>query len=561
MEALLALLRALRLALDLLLLVLDLNFFLVSSLVSALRWVLCAACGLPAACGDALVRAGRGAAALALRGRELAQRGVCAALGGGQALCRQAGEALGIAGSLLLYLANSLLNVCLLGAQDLLTLLAALGDALAAPLLRAAELLAACLAHVSSAAIALSILLWSPCQLAFELLCAAAELFVSVFFVNVYGLGLLLLLVAAGALLLNPALLGTLLAHLLAHLRALPAPRRLQRDAWRLYQVAVLSLGMAVAAQPWRRLAEWALQVMDWSLQVTNWSRGGRGMNQGSAQRGAVAVPRALAPRRVVLGPVLGYGEELVAPPRAGTAHGRVTLGRVLDDDEELLEAAQVAPPRAGTAHGRRTLGQVLDDDEELVAPPRAGTAHGRRTLGQVLDDDEELVAPPRAGTAHGRRTLGQVLDDDEELVAPPRAGTAHGRVTLGRVLDDDDELPEVAEVPLPRPALSRGAAGQRPQAPREEPGTAWGNPRNQQRNAGSAEGAADGDPWALLKEQEERKKCVICQDQTKTVLLLPCRHLCLCQECTEVLLQQAIYQRNCPLCRQMILQTLNVYL
>ncbi|KAJ7420871.1 ring finger protein 26 [Willisornis vidua] len=511
MDALLALLRALRLALDLLLLVLDLNFFLVSSLVSALRWVLCAACGLPAACGDALVRAGRGAAALALRGRELAQRGACAALGCGQALCRQAGEALGIAGSLLLYLANSLLNVCLLGAQDLLTLLAALGDALAAPLLRAAELLAACLAHVSSAAIALSILLWSPCQLAFELLCAAAELFVSVFFVNVYGLGLLLLLVAAGALLLNPALLGTLLAQLLAHLRALPAPQRLQRDAWRLYQVAILSVGMAVAAQPWRRLAEWALQVMDWSLQVTNWSRGGRGMNQGSAQRGAVAVPRALAPRRAMLGQVLGYDEELVAPPRAGTAHGRVTLDRVLDDDEELLEAAQVAPPRAGTAHGRRTLGQVLDDDEELVAPPRAGTAHGRVTLGRELDDDEELL--------------------------------------------------EVAQVPLPRPALSRGAAGQRPQAPREEPGTAWGNPRNQQRNAGSAEGAADGDPWALLKEQEERKKCVICQDQTKTVLLLPCRHLCLCQECTEVLLQQAIYQRNCPLCRQMILQTLNVYL
>ncbi|NXG26559.1 RNF26 ligase, partial [Grallaria varia] len=329
-------------------------------------------------------------------------------------------------------LANSLLNACLLGAQGLLALLAALGSALAAPLLRAAELLSALLAHVSSGAVALAILLWSPCRLALELLAAAAELFVSVFFVNIYGLGLLLLLVGVGAVALNPGLLWALLEQL----RALPALRRLRRDAWRLCQLAVLGVGMAVASQPWRRLADWALQVMDWSLQVTTWSRGGRGVNQRSGQRGAAAVPRVLA-------------------------HGRVALDRA--------------------------------------------------AVGRLLDDDE------------------------------------------------DEELLDVAQVPLPRPALSRAAAGQRPQAPREEPGTSWGKAPRKRRP--SAEGSPDDDPWVLLKEQEERKKCVICQDQTKTVLLLPCRHLCLCQECTEVLLQQAIYQRNCPLCRQMILQTLNVYL
>ncbi|NWU22455.1 RNF26 ligase, partial [Dyaphorophyia castanea] len=413
---------------DLLLPVLDLNFALCCWLGSALLWLLLAAAG---ACGDALALVLGCCAAtegLGVGTRLLMDLGraclagtrrlftLLAALWDSLArsnlgvsellatfLARVSGRATAVSIQLwphcqlafkllcsatvvfisIYFLLYSLAVVCHSGAQSLSTLFVPLWDSLTGLIFGVTGLLAAFLAHVSSGAIAVSMLLWWPCQMAFELLCSVTKVFISICFL-VYSLvkGLLsLCLMGSRVIYCNRELLWVLKGRVLGY------SRRLQPVLWQLCQVALLSLRRAMASQHWRRLVDWVLRV-----------------TQGRGQLGA-------------------------------------------------------------------------------------------------------------------------------------------------------------GQVPEPWPALSHAAAGQRHQTLGEEPGTSGRRAvRRQQLNA-TAEETSGNNLWALLNEQEERKKCVICQDQTKTVLLLPCRHLCLCQECTEVLLQQDIYQRNCPLCRQMILQTLNVYL
>lgn len=50
---------------------------------------------------------------------------------------------------------------------------------------------------------------------------------------------------------------------------------------------------------------------------------------------------------------------------------------------------------------------------------------------------------------------------------------------------------------------------------------------------------------------------CVICQDRRKSVVLLPCRHLCLCRICSTDLKK---YHTICPLCRKSFREAIQVY-
>ncbi|CAM9962982.1 unnamed protein product [Lampetra fluviatilis] len=62
-------------------------------------------------------------------------------------------------------------------------------------------------------------------------------------------------------------------------------------------------------------------------------------------------------------------------------------------------------------------------------------------------------------------------------------------------------------------------------------------------------------------KEDDNHKSCVICQDQAKGTVLLPCRHLCLCSACARTIMRGPFNQQKCPLCRKMIVHTMDVFM
>ncbi|XP_051962919.1 E3 ubiquitin-protein ligase RNF26-like [Xyrauchen texanus] len=324
---------------------------------------------------------------LLLRTKELLHRGLLS----GHGLLRQAWEGCGIVFSLLLYFINTIINLLLIGTQNLYALLVSTVEAVSCPLQKAVELTLTVLTFLYSSLVGTSILLWTPCRLAMEFLGSVCHIFVSVFLRNLYGLLLTFVIIVGTTIYLNPAFPRQAALHIANYINTVPILRRLRRTLHHLYMLE---------RNVWRRLA---------------WHR---------SRIGLWVVP------------------------------------------------------------ARREAGMVVD--REVREPDQRAPQDGMAREDQVVEDAPLDLALPGSST---HRLLQKFPSEDGCKALPTN------------------------------------------------------------------------NLLTLLQEQEERKKCVICQDSTKTVVLLPCRHLCLCRDCTNILLSQPIYQHNCPLCRHMILQTMDVYL
>lgn len=59
------------------------------------------------------------------------------------------------------------------------------------------------------------------------------------------------------------------------------------------------------------------------------------------------------------------------------------------------------------------------------------------------------------------------------------------------------------------------------------------------------------------LNRSNDDRCCVICQERLKCILLLPCRHVCMCSECNT---RFQLYDNSCPICRNDIEDTMRIF-
>jgi len=80
---------------------------------------------------------------------------------------------------------------------------------------------------------------------------------------------------------------------------------------------------------------------------------------------------------------------------------------------------------------------------------------------------------------------------------------------------------------------------------------------KNGRKNREGSESIEDRLLMEVERERED-KLCVICVDKEKCIMILPCRHLCICESC-QVALRS--HRNICPICRKVIKQMIKAYL
>jgi hypothetical protein len=57
------------------------------------------------------------------------------------------------------------------------------------------------------------------------------------------------------------------------------------------------------------------------------------------------------------------------------------------------------------------------------------------------------------------------------------------------------------------------------------------------------------------IEKEKDGKLCAICQDRPKTIVLLPCNHMCLCRQCLD-----RKKWKECPICRKRVESNMEIY-
>jgi len=134
-------------------------------------------------------------------------------------------------------------------------------------------------------------------------------------------------------------------------------------------------------------------------------------------------------------------------------------------------------------------------------------------------------------------------------------------RALLGRL------RAEVAQAAAAAQAAAKAAAIETAEEALLQSAVRESAPRSRPRPSGEAAEASSPPSSARADEASASSgsaTCVVCLSAPKTTVMLPCKHVVSCAECTKALLggaEAAGQPPQCPLCRTRIVDTLDVYI
>jgi len=79
--------------------------------------------------------------------------------------------------------------------------------------------------------------------------------------------------------------------------------------------------------------------------------------------------------------------------------------------------------------------------------------------------------------------------------------------------------------------------------------------------NGSDEDDSMEAELYRQVQREREDKLCVVCVDKIKCIMMLPCRHLCVCERCWRQLEATNEHNSTCPLCRNPVQQIIKAYL
>ena len=194
---------------------------------------------------------------------------------------------------------------------------------------------------------------------------------------------------------------------------------------------------------------------------------------------------------------------------------------------QAIEQVSTQLPSEQGMACLEAALAQTTSADQELIAQATQLRKAIRGKLKKLRNKDHRLARAYEAleGAMASHTCVEQLADAivNVESLVSDTSGDAAVALAKMRLADTHIELHRSRRVARAALVVAPDPAEQR-----VENHTAEAITEHQQR-------------------QDDSTMCVVCISRPKTVLLLPCRHLCVCLECCDSILQ---VESLCPLCR-----------